>query len=91
MAGPWRETNLWRETGAVPATLARTLDDSANIGAAAQLLQPLMCGELSPRATGASPRAATALWLASLDGRRGPDLLVVPAGLLARGAFAAER
>lgn len=87
MAGAWRETNLWRETGAVPATLERTLDDTRTIGAAARLLSGPDVRRVVATGNGAAFYAATALWLASLGGRPGPDLLAVPAGLLARGAF----
>jgi fructoselysine-6-P-deglycase FrlB-like protein len=37
---------------------------------------------------GAAYYVCHALWLASLEGREGPEVLAVPSGLLARGAFA---
>ena len=37
---------------------------------------------------GAAYYVCVALWLASLEGRDGPEVLAVPSGLLARGAFA---
>ncbi len=87
MGVPWRETNLWRETCAVPATLEQTLADTKSVATAARFLSGRHVRRVIATGNGAAFYAATALWLASLDGRAGPDLLAVPAGLLARGAF----
>ncbi len=87
MSAPWRETTLWRETGAVPSTLEQTLSDTKGIAAAAQLLRRRTVRRVVATGNGASYYAAMALWLASLEGRPGPEVLAVPAGLLAQGAF----
>jgi len=83
----WRETSLWRETSAIPATLERTLDDGSGIAAVASLIQARHVRRVVATGNGAAYYAAMALWLASLGGRPGPEVLCAPAGLLARGAF----
>ncbi len=83
----WRGTALWRETSAVPTTLAQTLNDTDGIAAVSQLLQGPGARRIVATGNGAAYYAATALWLASLDGRQGPEVIAVPAGLLARGSF----
>ena len=84
---PWHETHLWRETCAVPATLEATLADTEGIEAVARLVAGGDGRRIVATGNGAAYYAATALWLASLGGRPGPEVLCVPAGLLARGAF----
>lgn len=90
MASPvsWRETELWRETSVIPATLERTLDDTRGIAAVAALIQAPHVRRVVATGNGAAYYAAMALWLASLGSRPGPEVLCAPAGLLARGAFA---
>ena len=83
----WRETHLWRETCAVPATLEQTLAGTEGIEAVAHLVAGGDGRRIVATGNGAAYYAATALWLASLGGRPGPEVLCVPAGLLARGAF----
>ena len=87
MGAPWRETNLWRETCAIPSTLEQTLTDTEGAAAVARLVGGAEVRRIVATGNGAAFYAATALWLASLGGRPGPDVLAVPAGLLARGAF----
>ena len=89
MASPasWRETALWRETSAIPETIGRTLDDTHGAAAVARLIRAPDVRRVVATGNGAAYYAATALWLASLGGRPGPEILCVPAGLLARGAF----
>lgn len=87
MRASWRETSLWHETRAIPSTLARTLDDTAGAAAVARLIGGSGVRRIVATGNGAAYYAATALWLASLGGRPGPDVLAVPAGLLAGGAF----
>lgn len=83
----WRETYLWRETRAVPESLARTASDTEGIDAVARLLGGPGVRRIVATGNGAAYYAAVALWLASLEGRSGPDVLALPAGLLAKGAF----
>ena len=83
----WRATALWRETSEIPAALERTLDDPSGIEAVAHLIEGPNVRRVVATGNGAAYYAAMALWLASLDGRPGPDVLCIPAGLLARGVF----
>jgi fructoselysine-6-P-deglycase FrlB-like protein len=88
MGASWRETSLWHETAAVPSTLEQTLSDTDGITAVARLVGAGDVRRVVATGNGAAYYAAVALWLASLGGRPGPDVQCVPAGLLARGAFA---
>ena len=87
MRAPWRETNLWHETCALPSTLEQTLTDTEGTRAVARLVGGADVRRIVATGNGAAYYAATALWLASLGGRHGPEVLAVPAGLLARGSF----
>ena len=83
----WRETALWCETSEIPGTLERTLDDTRGIVAVADLIGAPDVRRVVVTGNGAAYYAAMALWLASLCDRPGPEVLCVPAGLLAGGAF----
>lgn len=87
MSASWHETSLWHETCAIPSTLEQTLAGADGAGDVAKLLGAPAVGRIVATGNGAAFYAATALWLASLGGRPGPDVLAVPAGLLARGRF----
>ncbi|MEI7761449.1 MAG: hypothetical protein WCJ67_11920 [Thermoleophilia bacterium] len=87
MRVPWPTTNLWHETSAIPSTLGRTLADTEGFAAVAHLVGTNDVRRIIATGNGAAYYAATALWLASLEGRPGPEVLCLPAGLLARGAF----
>ncbi len=84
----WRHTALWRETCAVPAILEQSAGDREGVAAVARLLGTPDVRRVVATGNGAAYYAAMALWLASLGGRSGPEVVCVPAGLLARGAFA---
>jgi fructoselysine-6-P-deglycase FrlB-like protein len=84
----WRETALWRETCALPLTLEQTLGDAEGVAAVARLVGRPGVRRVVATGNGAAYYAAAALWLASLGDRPGPEVLCIPAGLLARGAFA---
>ena len=83
----WRGTELWRETSEIPAALEQTLDDGHGIAAVATLIAARDVRRVVATGNGAAYYAAMALWLASLGGRAGPEVLCVPAGLLAGGTF----
>lgn len=85
MGDAWQQTHLWRETRALPETLARRVDADAE--RAASLLGSPTVRRVVVTGNGAAYYAAVALWLASLEGGRGPELVAVPAGLVAQGAF----
>lgn len=79
----WRDTHLWRETRALPETVGAR----AGVDEAVALLGAPRVRRVIATGNGAAFYAAVALWLASLESDRGPEVVAVPAGLLARGAF----
>jgi glucosamine--fructose-6-phosphate aminotransferase (isomerizing) len=82
------ETGLWRDVTELPSTLAETLDDEHGRGDVAALLGTSGVRRIVASGNGAAYYVAVALWLASLEGGTGPEVVAVPSGLLARGAFA---
>ena len=82
------ETGLWRDVTELPSTLAETLDDERGQGDVATLLGAPGVRRVVASGNGAAYYVAVALWLASLESGRGPEVVAVPSGLLARGAFA---
>lgn len=82
------ETGLWRDLTELPETLAATLEARDGFADVASMVSPPGVRRVVVSGNGAAYYAAMALWLASLEGRAGPEVLAVPSGLLARGAFA---
>jgi len=82
------ETGLWRDVTELPSTLAETLDAERGRADVATLLGGSGIRRIVASGNGAAYYVAVALWLASLEGGRGPEVVPVPSGLLARGAFA---
>jgi fructoselysine-6-P-deglycase FrlB-like protein len=80
-------TRVWREARGIPRALERTLaeargfDDVAAFVAAGDVRRVIVTGN------GAALYVAHALWLASLEGQSGFEIVVVPAGVLASGRF----
>jgi glucosamine 6-phosphate synthetase-like amidotransferase/phosphosugar isomerase protein len=81
------ETGLWRDLTELPETLAATLDARDGFAEAAELLGRPGVRRIVASGNGAAYYAAMALWLASLEGREGPEVVAAPSGLLARGGF----
>jgi fructoselysine-6-P-deglycase FrlB-like protein len=81
------ETGLWRDVTELPSSLAATLEDTAGVGEVAALLGADGVRRVVASGNGAAYYVAVALWLASLEGRAGPEVVAVPSGLLARGEF----
>jgi fructoselysine-6-P-deglycase FrlB-like protein len=81
------ETGLWRDLSELPETLAATLDARDGFAEVAGLLGAPGVRRVVASGNGAAYYVAMALWLASLEGRAGPEVVAVPAGLLAQGAF----
>jgi fructoselysine-6-P-deglycase FrlB-like protein len=79
----WRETHLWRETRALRTTVA----ERTGVREVAALLGDAGVRRVVATGNGAAYYAAVALWLASLECARGPEVVALPAGLLARGRF----
>jgi glutamine---fructose-6-phosphate transaminase (isomerizing) len=82
-----RETGLWRDLHELPESLAATLDAREGFAETAGLLRSPDVTRIVASGNGAAYYVAMALWLAALEGVGGPELVAVPAGLLARGAF----
>jgi fructoselysine-6-P-deglycase FrlB-like protein len=80
-------TALWRETCGIPEALAATLDARDGIAEIAALLAHPEVSRVVATGNGAAFYAAHALWLASLAGGEGPEVVAVPSGLVARGTF----
>src|SRR5438046_7186454 len=77
------ETGLWQDVSGLPESLAARVgvDDVAALLGAQGIRRIVATGN------GAAYYVAVALWLASLEGRGGPEVVAVPSGLVARGAF----
>jgi fructoselysine-6-P-deglycase FrlB-like protein len=82
------QTGLWRDVTELPSSLAATLEDRVGIEEVAALVGSDGVRRVVASGNGAAYYVAVALWLASLDGSTGPEVVAVPSGLLARGAFA---
>lgn len=80
-------TGLWADTREIPQALERTLGAADGFSAVAALLGRPGVRRVVAAGNGASYYVAQALWLASLSGRDGPEVVPVPAGLLAGAAF----
>ena len=81
------ETGLWRDLTELPSSLTATLEERDGVTEVASLLTAPGVRRIVASGNGASYYVAVALWLATLDTAGGPDVLAVPSGLLARGAF----
>jgi fructoselysine-6-P-deglycase FrlB-like protein len=80
-------TGLWADTREIPVAVARTVEAADGFAEVADLLGRPQVRRVVASGNGASYYAASALWLASLVGPDGPEVVSVPAGLLARDAF----
>lgn len=80
------ESGVWRDAAELPETLAATLEQARGVAEVAALLRG--AGRIVATGNGASYYVAQALWLASLAGPPGPQVLALPGGLVARGRFA---
>ncbi len=82
------ETGFWRDVVELPSSIQATIDEGSGVGEVATLLGAERVRRVVASGNGAAYYVAVALWLASLESRRGPEVVAVPSGLLARGAFA---
>ena len=82
------ETGLWRDVTELPSTVAETLERRPGRSDVAALLGAPGVRRVVASGNGAAYYVAVALWLASLESEQGPEVVAVPSGLLARGAFA---
>ena len=83
----WRETGLWRDVTEIPDSVSATLAAREGVAETAALLGSDRVRRIVATGNGAAYYVAVALWLASLDGRPGPEVIAVPSGLVARGSF----
>lgn len=83
-------TRLWGDALVLPESLAATLDEADGFGKLHDLIARPVTKRIVATGNGASWYAAVALWLASLTAPRGhaPEVVAVPAGLLASGELA---
>lgn len=83
-----RTTGIWQDVAELPASLADTVEARSGLAETATFLGGSGVRRIVVTGNGAAYYVAHALWLASLEGRPGPELVVVPSGLVARGGFA---
>ena len=81
-------TGLSQDVAELPEALAATIEAREGVDEVAALLGADGVRRIVATGNGAAYYVAVALWLASLEGRDGPDVVAVPSGLVARGAFA---
>src|SRR6266516_7788486 len=82
-----RETGLWQDVSELPESLAATITARDGVEEVAALLGSEGVRRIVATGNGAAYYVAVALWLASLEGRGGPEVVAAPSGLVARGAF----
>jgi fructoselysine-6-P-deglycase FrlB-like protein len=80
-------TGLWQDVSELPDTLAATVAARDGIERTAALLGAERVRRVVATGNGAAYYVAVALWLAALEGDDGPEVVAVPSGLVARGAF----
>jgi glucosamine--fructose-6-phosphate aminotransferase (isomerizing) len=86
------QTALWREARAIPDALARTLEQAEGFEDLAALLAEPDVRRVVVTGNGAALYAAYGLWTAALATQvPGPEVVVVPAGLLAAGSAPLRR
>jgi fructoselysine-6-P-deglycase FrlB-like protein len=82
-----RETGLWQDVSELPESLAATITARDGVEDVAALLGSEGVRRIVATGNGAAYYVAVALWLASLEGGAGPEVVAVPSGLVAHGAF----
>jgi glutamine---fructose-6-phosphate transaminase (isomerizing) len=80
-------SGLWEDASELPDALAATLDAREGVADVAALLGAKGIRRIVATGNGAAYYVAVAFWLASLEGRPGPEVVAVPSGLVARDAF----
>jgi fructoselysine-6-P-deglycase FrlB-like protein len=80
-------TGLWKDLSELPHALAATLDVRDGISETAALLGSDRVRRIVATGNGSAYYVAVALWLASLEGEPGPEVVAVPSGLVSGGAF----
>src|SRR5947199_3781289 len=80
-------TGLWQDVSELSESLAATITARDGVEDVAALLGSEGVRRIVATGNGAAYYVAVALWLASLEGGAGPEVVAVPSGLVARGAF----
>jgi len=84
----WTDTGLWADIRELPEGLAATLDAADGFAETAALLGGPDVRRIVASGNGAAYYVAMALWLAAQHAPgRGPEVVAIPSGLLARGWF----
>lgn len=83
----WRTTGIWQDVGELPSSLAATMAAEEGIAEMSAFLGGDGVRRIVATGNGAAYYVAVALWLASLEGCPGPEVVAVPSGLVARGRF----
>ena len=82
------QTRVWREARGIPRALERTLAEARGFDDVVALVAAQNVRRVIVSGNGAAFYVAHALWLASLEGESGFELVAVPAGVLASSRFA---
>jgi glutamine---fructose-6-phosphate transaminase (isomerizing) len=85
---PFTSTQLWRDATRIPDVVAATLDRREGFADVLALLSAPNTRRVVVTGNGAAYYVGLALWTASVAGPAGPEVLAVPAGLLASGDLA---
>lgn len=83
-----RESGLWRDVVEMPEALARTLDADQGVAACADVLRDPSVRRVIATGNGAAYYVGFALALAALGTPAGPELVALPAGVVADPRFA---
>jgi glutamine---fructose-6-phosphate transaminase (isomerizing) len=88
VTGSFTETRLWRDARGIPEVLAATLDEREGFAELAALVRAETTRRVVVTGNGAAYYVGLTLQCAALAGRAGPEVLALPAGLLAGGDVA---
>lgn len=83
----WRATAIWEDVGELPSSIATTTTRAEGFAELSAFLGRDDVRRIVATGNGAAYYVAVALWLASLEGRPGPEVVAVPSGLVAGGRF----
>lgn len=82
-----QSTGLWLDVLEMPEALSRTIDDASGLAEAVRVLSDPSVRRVVATGNGAAYYVAFALALAALETRSGPELVALPAGVVADPRF----